>query len=104
MDYAVARRTREIGIRLALGAVPGQVLRLMLIRGARLAGLGIALGLVGAHWATRLLAGVLYGVRPEDPATLSIVVAVVAAAALLACYVPIRRAMKLEPTVALKAE
>jgi putative ABC transport system permease protein len=104
VSYGVARRTREIGIRMALGARPSDVQRLLLGQGARLVLLGIATGLVGALLATRALAALLYGVGPRDLATFLGVPAVLAAVALLATWIPARRASRLDPTLALRAD
>ncbi|HEU5453775.1 MAG TPA: ABC transporter permease [Terriglobales bacterium] len=104
MSYAVGRRTQEIGIRLALGAQRGDVLRLVLGQGARLAFAGLLIGVAAALPLSHFLAGFLYGVRPTDPLTFAAISGLLAAIALLACYVPARRATKVEPTLALRAE
>ncbi|HEX5436209.1 MAG TPA: ABC transporter permease [Gemmatimonadaceae bacterium] len=104
MAYAVAQRTREIGIRMALGARPRDVLRLVLRQALLLAGLGILLGLGGSVAATRLLASQLYGVTPTDPWTLASVAVILGGVALLACWLPARRATRVDPTVALRSE
>jgi predicted permease len=104
MAYAVAQRTREVGIRMALGANAGDVVRLIVGAGARLAAVGLAVGVVAAVMTVRVMAGLLYGVEPTDPATLGAAAAVLAGAALLACWLPARRAGRVEPTVALRAE
>jgi putative ABC transport system permease protein len=100
--YTVASRTHEIGIRMALGAHRGSVLRLVLKRGLLLAFGGTLLGLAGSLALTRLLSSVLYSVRPHDPLTLAAVVLVLNGAALLACYVPARRATRIDPVEALR--
>jgi len=103
-SYAVAQRTHEIGIRLALGAQLGDVLRLVLGQGLRLTIIGAALGLVGAYLATRAITSVLYGVSATDPITFGLVSLLLIGVALIACYVPARRATKVEPLTALRNE
>jgi putative ABC transport system permease protein len=102
MAYLVAARTREIGVRMALGASRGSVLRLVLSRGLALAGVGIAAGLVLAILLGKLIASQLYQVRPADPVTLAAAVVVLLAACLLACYLPARRAARVHPADALR--
>ena len=104
VSYSVSQRTREIGIRMALGAPRGNVLKLILSSGARLAAIGIAAGVAGAVLAGYLLRSVLFGVEPWDVATLLIVAAILAAISLLASYVPARRASRLDPMRALHYE
>src|SRR5262245_10002355 len=104
MSYAVAQRTREMGIRLALGARGPDVLKLVIRQGMRPVIVGIALGLAGAFALTRVMATLLFGVSPTDPATFAAVAALLAMVALLACYLPARRATKVDPVVALKHE
>jgi putative ABC transport system permease protein len=104
MSYSVAERTREIGVRVALGAQRRDVLGLIVKRGMALALGGALIGLGGAIAVTRLMTGMLYEVSATDPLTLSAVEIALAAAALLACYLPARRAMKVDPIVALRVE
>jgi putative ABC transport system permease protein len=104
LSFDVSQRTFEIGLRLALGAQPGQVLGLMLQRGVVLAGIGLAIGLAGAVALTRLIASLLVGVTGTDPLTMAGVTMVLGAAALLASYLPARRATRLDPLLALRAE
>ena len=100
--YAVSQRTREIGVRMAVGASGREVLALFLRQGLRLTGLGIALGLAGALGLTRLLASQLYGVRATDPATFASVSGVLLLVALVASFLPARRAARVEPMNALR--
>ena len=104
MAYAVTQRTDEIGIRMAIGARPVNILQLVVGRGMVLAGIGLIAGLGGAWWMTRLLAGFLYGIGARDPITFAVIAATLAAVALLACYTPARRAMKVDPMIALRYE
>jgi len=104
MARAVERRTREIGIRMALGAAASDVLRLVLRQGLWLTGLGLALGLAAALALTRLWQSQLYGVGATDPLTFSVVALLLASVALLACWMPARRATKVDPLVALRSE
>ena len=104
LNYAVSLRTREIGIRVALGAAPKQVQRAIVGEGALLAGLGLAIGLVAALALTRVLSSLLYGIGQYDPTTFAGVALVLGATALLACYIPARRAARVDPIVALRSE
>jgi len=104
MSYAVSRRTREIGIRMALGAGKGNVLRLVLMDGLTLVGAGVATGLIVAAAATRLLASFLYGVSPLDATTFAAIPLVLAVVAVLASYLPARRAARVDPIIALRYE
>jgi len=100
--YTVSRRTHEIGIRMALGAGRGDVLAMVLRMGFRLVGVGIVTGVAASLTATRVLSSQLFGIAPHDPPTLAAVVAVVAIAGLAACYIPARRATRVQPIVALR--
>ncbi len=104
MAYATAQRAREIGIRMALGARGADVLNLVLRRGLTLVAIGLALGLVASLGLGRGLASLLYGVEPGDPATLATVSALLAAVGLAACYLPARRAARVDPVETLKSE
>jgi predicted permease len=104
VSYSVLQRTQEIGIRMALGAERHRVFGMVLGQGARLAGLGIAIGLFVSLGTTRMMVSFLYGVRPLDPLTFSGVSVLLVGIALLACYLPARRAMRVDPIVALRYE
>ncbi|MCI0389836.1 MAG: ABC transporter permease [Acidobacteria bacterium] len=104
MSYAVSQRTREIGIRMAMGAQARDVLRLVTGEGAKLVGIGLGLGLFISFIAARLMTNLLYQVGAADPLTYLFVAALMAAVALLACYIPARRATKVDPMMALRTE
>jgi predicted permease len=104
MSYAVTRKTHEIGIRMALGANPSNVLRMVIRQGLTLTLIGVAIGIVAALGVTRLISSMIFGVMPYDPPTFVVVAAVLVAVAFLACYIPARRAMKVDPMVALRYE
>ena len=104
LSYEVTRRTREIGVRMALGAERREVLRLVVGRGIFLAALGAALGVAAAFGLTRYLTSLLYGVRPLDPVTFTAVAILLLAVAVAACAIPARRAMRVDPMVALRYE
>jgi putative ABC transport system permease protein len=104
MAFAVTQRTQEIGIRMALGASAIDVLRLIVGSGMSLAAIGVVVGLAGALGITRLMSSLLFGVSPTDVLTFALVSAGLLIVALLACYLPARRAMKVDPLVALRCE
>ncbi|HEX9580282.1 MAG TPA: FtsX-like permease family protein, partial [Gemmatimonadales bacterium] len=104
LSYTVGLRTREIGVRIALGALPWSVMRMVVRRGLLLVACGLAIGIGGAVAATRVLSGLLYDVSPTDPLAFATVAAVLALAGLVASYVPARRAARVDPMVALRQE
>lgn len=104
MSYTVSQRTQEIGVRMALGAQPGTVIAMMLRQGLRLVGLGLVLGFVGAWFVAMTLSGLLHGIEPHDPPTFAFVPLLLGAVALLACWLPSRRATLIDPITALRAE
>jgi len=104
LAYLVTQRTREIGIRMALGAQQAHVLKMVIGHGSRLTAAGVVLGAGGAFALTRFLKSLLFGVTTKDPATFISVVLVLTLVALAACYIPARRAMRVEPMVALRDE
>ena len=104
ISYSVAQRTKEFGVRMALGAQRGDVLGIVLGRGMLLTLIGIVLGVSGAIMLTRFLSGLLFGVTPTDPATFVVVSLVLVVVAFLASYLPARRATKVDPMIALRYE
>jgi putative ABC transport system permease protein len=104
ISYSVAQRTQEIGIRMALGARREDVMRMILLQGARIAATGLAAGMTAAFVLTRYLEKLLFSVSPGDPATFAIVALVLALVALLACYIPARRTLRVDPLTALRYE
>jgi putative ABC transport system permease protein len=104
MAYSVSQRSHELGIRIAVGASPCDILRLVLGQGIRLTLFGAAVGLLASLLVTRALASLLFGVSATDPVTFIAVPIVLALVAMLACYVPARRAMRLDPMIALRYE
>jgi predicted permease len=104
ISYSVAQRTQEIGIRIALGAGRADVLKMILLQGARIAGAGLAIGIVAAFGLTRYLENLLFSVSPSDPTTFAAVAGVLATVALLACYIPARRTLRVDPMTALRYE
>ena len=104
ISYSVSQRQREIGIRLALGTQRGDLLQMVLRRGAKLALVGVAIGISAALALTRLMTNLLFGVTAHDPITFAAVAALLIVVAVLACYIPARRAMLVDPIVALRYE
>jgi putative ABC transport system permease protein len=104
VSASVSQRTREIGVRMALGATKADVLKLILHQGLAVTAIGLVIGVGCALGAARLLTALLYGVSPSDPVTIVCVILGLAAATTLACYIPARRAMRVDPTTALRYE
>jgi putative ABC transport system permease protein len=104
MSYSVEQATHDIGVRMALGAARRDILSLVVTRGMTLAGIGLGVGVAAAFAAARLLSKMLFGVRPNDPATYVAVALSLGLVALLACYLPARRAMRVDPLIALRSE
>lgn len=104
ISFGVVQRTREIGVRMALGAQPGDMFRMIILQGARLAGIGIAIGLLACFSAARILTGFLYGVRATDPLTFTAVSLLLIGVAIMACVLPARRATRIDPMIALRYE
>jgi putative ABC transport system permease protein len=104
MSYAVTQRRQELGIRMALGAHPGNILSLVLRRGMKLTLIGMALGLMGAVASTRLLRDMLFGINPFDPLTFAAMTLLLMCISLIACFLPARRATKLDPMNVLRSE
>ncbi|MGC2814630.1 MAG: FtsX-like permease family protein, partial [Candidatus Acidiferrum sp.] len=104
ISYMVGQRTNEIGIRMALGAQRNDVLRMVIRKGMFMAGIGTVVGICGALALTQLFRNLLFQITPTDPVTYSAVTVVLVAVALLACFLPARRAMRVDPVVALRHE
>ncbi len=104
ISYVVGQKTREIGLRIALGASRSAVMRMILSQGGKLAAAGVILGLAASFALTRLMSAMLFGVSASDPLTFVIVATLLTAVALAACYIPARRAMRVDPMEALRHE
>jgi ABC-type antimicrobial peptide transport system permease subunit len=104
ISYSVGRRTREIGIRMALGAQAAQVQQLIIRQGMSMAAIAVVIGLPAAFALSKLFTSVLYGVRSDDPATFTVVPLILAMIALFACWLPARRAARVDPQIVLRCE
>src|SRR5262249_48288867 len=104
VSYSVAQRTNEIGIRIALGARAADVVRLVLKHGLALAAIGVAIGLSGSFWLARVVKGLLFCVSADDPLAFAAVWPLLIGVALMACWIPARRAARVDPMVALRSE
>ena len=104
LAFSVSARTNEIGIRMSLGADSGRVQRMVLVEGGVLLGIGLVLGVIGSLFATRLIQGLLFGVTPNDPITLVAVALAMAAIGVAACWLPARRAARIDPAVAMRGQ
>jgi len=102
--YTVSQRTHELGLRMALGAREGDVMKLVVRRGMALAGAGVAIGLIASYAMTRLMKTLLFGVSATDPLTFTVIALSLGLIALLACWIPARRAAKVDPMIALRCE
>jgi ABC-type antimicrobial peptide transport system permease subunit len=102
MSYVVSQRTRELGIRIAMGATRRDVLRLIIFQGFKLIAFGVGIGLLGAFAVTRIMRGLLYAVSSTDPLTFLIVPLFLTAVAIIACFIPAHRATRVDPLVALR--
>jgi putative ABC transport system permease protein len=102
LSFSTSQRTREFGVRLALGARPRDIVSMVLREGLQLAAAGILVGVIAAAWLTRLLAGLLFGVTPTDLPTFVTVIAAIVTVSLVSCYVPARRALRADPIAAVR--